>query len=134
MPNCRDCRGRQGRAQRMRRAAWGALRDDKAWLRRWEGKRRRAFDGGPIDHTKDPAAPWGHPARYGYLVPLSGKALEAYKEWKKRTNTAVPSDKERWVFEDWYISTIRQTIKNTASRKQAVEEMNRITKKGASVV
>lgn len=118
----------------MKRQAWATLRDDKAWLRRWEEKRRRAFDGGRIDHTKDPAAPWGHPARYGYLVPLSENALEAYKAWKKREGITVPSDPERYRFEDWYISTIRQTIKNTANRKQAVEEMNRITKKGASVV
>lgn len=64
------------------RPYWQRNQDSKAWLRRWEEKRRRAFDGGQIDHSKDKSAPWSHPAHYGYLVPLTGAALEAYKGWK----------------------------------------------------
>ena len=74
-------------------------RESKAWLRRWEEKRRRAFDGGQIDHTKDKSAPWSHPAHYGYLVPLRGAALEAYKGWKIRTGNPESSDAVRWAFE-----------------------------------
>ena len=35
------------------RPYWQRNQDSKAWLRRWEEKRRRAFDGGQIDHSKD---------------------------------------------------------------------------------
>ena len=81
------------------RPYWQRNQDSKAWLRRWEEKRRRAFDGGQIDHSKDKSAPWSHPAHYGYLVPLTGAALEAYKGWKIRTGNTETSDAVRWAFE-----------------------------------
>ena len=89
------------------RPYWQRDQDSKAWLRRWEEKRRRAFDSGKIDHTKDKSAPWSHPAHYGYLVPLRGAALEAYKGWKIRTGNPESSDAVRWAFEDWYIGICR---------------------------
>lgn len=95
--------------------------ESKAWLRRWEEKRRRAFDGGQIDHTKDKSAPWSHPAHYGYLVPLRGAALEAYKGWKIRTGNPESSDAVRWAFENWYIGFCRDEMKKTATRAKATD-------------
>lgn len=111
--------------------------ESKAWLRRWEEKRRRAFDGGQIDHTKDKSAPWSHPAHYGYLVPLRGAALEAYKGWKIRTGNTETSDAVRWAFENWYIGFCRDEMKKTATRAKAtdsyMEYRQKQNKKGASV-
>lgn len=105
------------------RPYWQRNQDSKAWLRRWEEKRRRAFDGGQIDHSKDKSAPWSHPARYGYLVPLTGAALEAYREWKIRTGNAETSDAVRWAFEDWYIGFCRDELKKTATRAKAAADL-----------
>jgi hypothetical protein len=116
---------------------WQRNQDSKAWLRRWEEKRRRAFDGGQIDHSKDKSAPWSHPAHYGYLVPLTGAALEAYKGWKIRTGNTETSDAVRWAFEDWYIGICRDEMKKTATRAKAtdsyMEYRQKQNKKRASV-
>ena len=119
------------------RPYWQRNQNSKAWLRRWEEKRRRAFDGGQIDHTKDKSAPWSHPAHYGYLVPLRGAALEAYKGWKIRTGNPESSDAVRWAFENWYIGFCRDEMKKTATRAKAtdsyMEYRQKQNKKGTSV-
>lgn len=108
------------------RPYWQRNQESKAWLRRWEEKRRRAFDGGQIDHSKDKSAPWSHPARYGYLVPLTGAALEAYKDWKIRTGNTETSDAVRWDFEDWYIGFCRDERKKKATRAKAAADLQRL--------
>ena len=89
----------------------------KEWDRQWNQRRKTADMGGQIVHTKDPCAPWYHPARQGYLVALEGEALEAYNQYKRQTGQAEASDALRWAFEDWYISETRQTKKQISAKR-----------------
>lgn len=60
--------------------------------------------GGRINHTPDPRAPFGSLARYGYLVPLQGEALEDYQACRARLGIkGAMGDQQRWDWEDQWI-------------------------------
>lgn len=55
------------------------------WYKRWQQRRALAWSDGVMDHTKEPDAWVGTPARYGYLVQITTPAaIQAYNAEKKR--------------------------------------------------